>query len=233
MKSKVKQSLKAAIKIVLFDHDDTLVRTIKAKWAQHKYIAKTFYNKKLKNEELTMHWGKPLTVLMKHLYETDHIDMAMSYNIATRSRFPKKLFKDTLDTLNVIRQSGIKVGLVTATTQASLNYDFQTLEIPKNLFDYIQTEDDTIFHKPDPRVFEPTLEWLAQNNIQTTEVLYVGDQLSDMKAANSAGFEFIGVTTGLYTAEDFDKHHVKSVSNLSDLIPILSKEEFVHSDQST
>src|ERR1043165_7200592 len=111
-----------SVKVVLFDHDDTLVGTIKAKWAQHKYIARTFYGKELTDDELRLHWGKPLTVLMKMLYETDHIDMAMSYNIATRPQFPKQLLKNTIKTLNALRKSGRKLGLVTATTRASLKY---------------------------------------------------------------------------------------------------------------
>lgn len=90
------------IKAVLFDHDDTLVGTIDAKWAQHKYIAKKFYSKTLTDDDIKQHWGKPLTFLLSKLYETDHIDMAMSYNIATRSRFPKKLFVDTIDTLQLL-----------------------------------------------------------------------------------------------------------------------------------
>src|ERR1700733_9818398 len=113
-----------SIKVVLFDHDDTLVGSIKAKWAQHKFIARTFYDKKLTDEDIQLHWGKPFTVLLKLLYGTDHIDMAMSYNIATRSKFPKVLFKDTIKTLNILHESGKKLGLVTATTRSSLNYDF-------------------------------------------------------------------------------------------------------------
>lgn len=72
------------IKGILFDHDDTLVGTIQAKWAQHKFLAKTFYRKTLTDNELHLHWGKPLTSLIRHLYETDDVDTAMSHNIATR-----------------------------------------------------------------------------------------------------------------------------------------------------
>lgn len=206
------------IKIVLFDHDDTLVGTIKAKWAQHKFIAERFYGKKLKDEELHMHWGKPLTVLISKLYETDHIDMAMSYNIATRSQFPKQLFPGTVDTLKSLRKAGKKLGLVTATTLSSLNHDFGTLGISKQLFDYIQTEDDTEFHKPDPRVFEPAKIWLKEQNIKEHEVLYVGDHLKDLQAARGSQFHFIGVETGLISREEFAKHESQSVKKLSDLL---------------
>ena len=211
-------SLCPSIKMILFDHDDTLVGTLKEKWAQHKYIAQTFYGKKLKNEELQLHWGKPLTLLLKLLYETDHIDIAMSYNIATRSKFPKTLFKDTIRTLSTLRSLGKKLGLVTATTGSSLEYDLKTLGIPIELFDYIQTEDDTVFHKPDLRVFDPALLWMAKQGIQPHEVLYVWDHLNDMLAARGAGIGFIGVGTGLISAEEFKEHRVKGINQLSGLI---------------
>ena len=207
-----------SIKVVLFDHDDTLVGTIKAKWAQHKFIAHTFYGKELTEDELRQHWGKPLTILMKLLYGTDHIDMAMSYNIATRQQFPKSLFKNTIKTLNALRKSGKKLGLVTATTRASLKYDFDTLGIPEQMFDLIQTEDDTIFHKPDPRVFEPILKWISDRDIQPHEVLYIGDDLNDMIPAKKVGFGFIGVGTGLTTVQKFESHQIKAIRQLSDLI---------------
>jgi len=209
------------IKAILFDHDDTLVSTIKAKWVQHKFIAKTFYDKDLQDEEIRLHWGKPFTVLIRLLYETDNIDMAMSYNICTRKDFPKALFKDTIKTLTALRGAGIKIGLVTETTSSSLNNDFETLCISKKLFDYIQTEDDTIYHKPDTRVFEPTLKWLAQENIGPNEALYVGDSLNDMKAALSAGLQFLGVGTGLASLDQFKQHGVNSIRKLKELTQLL------------
>lgn len=210
--------ISSSTKVVLFDHDDTLVRTIKVKWAQHKYIAQTFYDKKLSNEELRLHWGKPLTLLMTLLYDTDNIDMAMSYNIATRDKFPKLLFKNTIKTLKAIRESGKKVGLVTSTTRSSLKHDFLTLNIPAELFDYVQTEEDTLFHKPNPGVFDPVLKWIEQEEIQPHEVLYIGDHLYDMVAAQKAGFGFIGVGTGLISVQEFKQHSVDAVSELIHLL---------------
>ncbi len=205
-------------KAIFFDHDDTLVEAMKAKWAQHKYIARKFYGKKLTDEELRLHWGAPLSSLLKLLYGTHHLDIAMSYNIAIRDRFPKLLFKDTLSTLKSFRKLGKKVGLVTATSLSSLQNDFDTLGISKQLFDYIQTEDDTIFHKPDPRVFEPALQWLAKHQIQPFEVVYVGDHLKDLIAAKGAGLHFVGVSTGVISAAEFAKHRAFHVPRLGCLL---------------
>jgi HAD superfamily hydrolase (TIGR01549 family) len=209
---------KTDIKVVLFDHDDTLVATISAKWAQHKYIAKTFYGKDLEDEEIRQHWGKPFSLLVKLLYETEDGDQAMSYNIALREQYPKQLFADTPNTIKKLREAGIIIGLVTATTLPSLENDFKTLEVSREWFDYIQTEERTTFHKPDPRVFDPSIQWLKEQGIATSQVLYVGDSLSDMRAALGAGFHFIGVATGLVTMEDFNRNQVQAVSRLSELL---------------
>lgn len=205
-------------KAILFDHDDTLVNTIDAKWAQHKYIAKTFYDKELTNADIQPHWGKPLSILLKLLYTTDNIDIAMSYNIATREQFPKRLFNDTLKTLKNLKKMGIRIGLLTATVKLSLQHDFATLKIPPKLFDYVQTEDDTNYHKPDPKVFQPALSWLETLEIHPSQALYVGDSLKDMQAAVGAGLQFIGVTTGLTTIQEFRDNGVQTIERLSDLI---------------
>jgi hypothetical protein len=51
-------------------------------------------------------WGKPLALLIELLYETDHVDMAMSYNVATRSQFSKILFNNVKETLKILRNMG-------------------------------------------------------------------------------------------------------------------------------
>ncbi|WP_414479912.1 HAD family hydrolase, partial [Pseudomonas aeruginosa] len=81
--------------------------------------------------------------------------------------------------------------------------------------DYTQTADDTPFHKPDPRVFEPALTWLETQDVRPEEVYYIGDGLHDMKAALGAGFNFLGVETGLVTAEQFAEHNVISIPTIA------------------
>lgn len=85
----------------------------------------------------------------------------------------------------------------------------------------MQTEEDTAFHKPDPGVFELALFWLAQEGIQPHEVLYVGDHLNDMIAAQGSGIKFIGVGTGLISIEKFQEYQVKGIDQLLDLLDVL------------
>jgi len=210
------------IKVVFFDHDDTLVGTIGPKWRQHKHVARTFYDKELTDDEIKEHWGRPLTELMCLLYGTDDIDQAMVHTKATHENFPKELFTATVPALHHLKAEGKLTGIITATTHFSLDHDLALHEIPKSLLDYIQTSDDTPYHKPDSRVFEPALAWLTDRNIRPDEVLYVGDSLYDLQAAAGAGFNFLGVETGLVTAGEFKDKNVKSIPGIGELIDGLS-----------
>lgn len=211
-------------KAIFFDHDDTLVGTIEAKFRQHKHVARTWYNKELTDEEISLHWGKPLRHLFQILYEDNDLDMILSRVQQVHRQFPKILFESTLPTLRTLHDNGTRLGLVTATSRYSLEEDFKNLAIPEDLFDFIQTEEDSEHHKPDPRVFSSALKWLDEKQILPEEVTYIGDGLHDAKAALGAGFQFIGVETGLVTPEQFREANVTSIMDLSALLPHISSE---------
>lgn len=206
------------IKAVIFDHDDTLVDTIEPKWGQHKHVAKTFYGLDLSDEELKEHWGAPLPTLVKLLYKTDDVETAMRHVNSTLNDFPKVIFPKTIDMLRMVHGAGKRTGIVTATSRFSFENDLSTLHFPLESIDYTQTADDTEYHKPDPRVFEPTLAWLATQHILPKEVLYIGDGLRDHQAAEGAGFHFLGVETGLTTSKEFAAAGIISIAAIKNLL---------------
>ncbi len=209
----------ANIAVVLFDHDDTLVRTIDAKWAHHKYTARIYYNKDLTDAELRLHWGKPLHELVCLLYGTSDTEQALAHNAAHHKDYPKELFTGSLPTLRRLKAAGKQVGIVTATSRYSFEHDLTLHKVPRKLLDYTQTADDTQFHKPNPYVFSPVLDWLETKLIKPKEVLYVGDGLHDLEAASGAGFNFLGVETGLVTAQQFKRAGAVSVKSIADVFP--------------
>ncbi len=205
------------IKAVLFDHDDTLVNTIGTKSAQHKYIAKTYYGKDLTDAEIRQHWGKPLEELMRALYDTEDGKQALAYTFVHHENYPKILFAETIPALSYLKSKAKLIGVITATHRYSFEHDILLHKVPAKLIDYTQTADETPYHKPNPKVFAPTIKWLASEHIHPSEVLYVGDSMYDMKAALGAGFGFLGVETGLTTAKQFRAAGAKSIATLADL----------------
>ena len=120
--------------------------------------------------------------------------------------------------LKRLKELGKQLGVITATSRRSFEHDLELHKIPKDLLDYTQTEDDTSFHKPDPKVFELVLVWLKKQNLRPEAVLYIGDGLHDMKAALGAGFNFLGVQTGLISADEFNAAKAKSIKDLHELL---------------
>ncbi len=209
------------IKAVIFDHDDTLVESRKPKWDQHKHVAKTHYNRELTDEFIGLHYGKPFAEFVKILYDTDDSDQAFEYIALYRKEFPKVIYPETLSTLRALKDMGMLTGVVTATTREGLTYDHKTMGITADLIDYTQTADESDFHKPDPRVFDSAKNWLSERGVKPQEVVYVGDALHDMRAAVDAGFNFVGVETGMVTGEVFLQNGVKSVAGVANIIDLL------------
>jgi HAD superfamily hydrolase (TIGR01549 family) len=98
-----------------------------------------------------------------------------------------------------------RVGIVTASTQSLVLEDLQRLNFPIDDFFAIQTAEDTSFHKPDPRVFDPILTKLKAEAIEKEDVLYIGDGIRDYQAAKDAGISFLGITHGTTTKDEFAK----------------------------
>lgn len=210
-------NIDSSIKAVLFDHDDTFVGTIAACWELDKHVARTWYNKELTEDELRKHWSKPLKEMVSIIFETTDVDTAMKRIMTCYPDYPKKLLPGVLVLVHAIKTHNLKVGIVTSTAEKTITHDFEAVSLDKTLFDHFQTQEDTDFHKPDPRVFAPTISWLSTQGIKPSEVLYIGDGLHDGQAAVATGFQFIGVETGLATAADFAQKGFVSVPNLTSI----------------
>ncbi|WP_182201034.1 HAD family hydrolase [Paraliobacillus salinarum] len=90
------------------------------------------------------------------------------------------------EVLEKFKSSGIIQAVVSAKTIEQYEIDF----ISKGLDQYMAAAvlaDDTEKHKPDP---EPLFECLKRLNIDASEAIYIGDSLSDYKAANHAQMDF-------------------------------------------
>ena len=203
---------KPRYKAVIFDFDDTLVESRAQKWAQHKHVAKKFYNIDLKEEIILKHWGKPLPTLVAELYQnSDTPENMMNAAISTRKAFPKKPYKDSAKVVKQLVNNGIQVGILSAATARFIKEDLIEFDFPVGKLLTIQGAYETMVHKPNPGVFIPIFKKLKKESISQKDTVYVGDSLDDLQAAKRAGIDFIAVTTGLYSKEDFKKHEAKVI----------------------
>jgi phosphoglycolate phosphatase-like HAD superfamily hydrolase len=205
------------IKVVVFDFDDTLIGTYEAIRRLHKHIAKNYYKVNLSDEVILKHWGQPISELAKHYYRADDIEAAIAKMILHQPDFPKEVFPLAAPTIRRLKRAGMLLGIVSAIILPILERDARLTRLPLDLIDYIQTAENTDHHKPNPKVFEPLLNWATARAISADEILYIGDGLQDMEAAHGAGIHFLGVQTGPVSAEAFAAKGARSIADLSRL----------------
>jgi len=205
---------------VLFDLDDTLTYTYSAKSQIHIATARKHFGIELVPEEILRHWGKPNDELFQALYKT--YDMRAVYDAiqVETPNFPMELIGDVNGVLGRLRRAQLLTGLVTSATQGIIKRNIEVGDpFPDvRLFHYIQTAEDTEFHKPDPRVFNPAKIFLGRKSVALAQTLYVGDGLLDAQAASGAGLQFVGVGTGpKMTVKDFESEGFDAIDSVEGL----------------
>lgn len=207
-------------KAIIFDFDDTLVESRLQKWAQHKHVAKKFYNIDLQDEEIRQHWGKPFHELISILYQNSDTIENMDITVTSvKNDFMKKPYEGSLEIVNHIIDKGIQIGILSAANTNHIKADLEHFNFPLNQFFAIQGADQTNVHKPNPQVFNPIFEKLTEKGLSLNEILYVGDSIDDYQAAKDAGIDFVGIATGLYSEEDFQNKGVNIVLSKINELP--------------
>jgi phosphoglycolate phosphatase len=95
--------------------------------------------------------------------------------------------------LRALKASGIRVGLVTASTRAVVEPNLDRLNLA-GVFESTWYADDVEHSKPHP---EALLRALDELGVRAAETVYVGDTIVDLDMANRAGVAFaaVGSTT--------------------------------------
>jgi HAD superfamily hydrolase (TIGR01549 family) len=205
------------IQAVLFDLDDTLLKTARIKWAHHRAVAAQ-YGIALTDESLARYWGMPFDQMIGHLYNhADTVDNMRAANRALESQFPKEIHDDTIEVVGRLALHGIVAGIVTSTNTAFAEADLRRLHVSEDAFLFVQGAEATAYHKPDGRVFDPALARLSELGIRGSEILYVGDAAMDHEAAVNAGIQFLGVATGFVSVEQFQERGAQAINRLGEL----------------
>lgn len=210
---------------VLFDMDDTLIKTWEAKWAHYKLVGKKYYSLEITDDLLAAHWGEPFPRLVKSIFgDSVDVDEAIENFLRHEEDFLKLKHDGVQEVLETLRGRDIILGVITAMLTHVAEEDMRR-EFSLDLFTLIQGADQTLAHKPDPLVFEPALRQLESQGItDKKQIVYVGDALSDFYAARDAGLDFIAVTTGFVDNQTFKQAGAaKVIESLKDLPPLVIK----------
>ncbi len=208
---------------IVLDWDDTIVGSIEAKLRQHVYVAGKHFGIMLDTDEMKRDWGKPLHQLIEKWYgvpagDEERYEAVFRTVISYSDQFLKQPLPGAQQVLDAFAREGYPLGVVTGSPRNDVYHDFSATGIPLEQFDYFQTSDDSEFHKPDPRVFDPTNHWLETIDVQPQHVLYLGDSLRDYQAARDTGYHFLGVETGANDMPSFYTAGALSIRSLGDLL---------------
>ncbi len=201
-------------KAVIFDFDDTLVKSHILKWNHHKVAAERFYGKIITDDDIRKEWGKPFPILVKNTYgDVDTVENIIKNIRSLDEEFLKETQEDAPQILADFFEAGIHIGIVSAADAKYVRNDLIRLNFPEHKFFRIQGCDDTDVHKPDPRVFDPMFEALASFGIEKKDIIYIGDSVDDAEAAHGAGIAFIGIATGIFNVDELLAKGSKIVLN--------------------
>ena len=154
----------------------------------NKSNRKKYYNLEITDEQIKKYWGIPFQPMLSGIFsEIDTYDAILKHYIETSKNFPMKAHSGATEAINLLK----KHYLIAALTSSSKSLIFKDLQDAKfNLKDFyfIQTSEDTSFHKPDPKVFIPVEEKLEKKGIAPKDIVYVGDGLRDFTAAKKQDF---------------------------------------------
>ena len=134
-----------------------------------------------------------------------------------------KLFGDTIKSINLLRENGVKLFLHTNQSGVSRNFFkiedaiscnnklIELLGMGENIFekiciaeDYPAKEDS--YRKPSPKF---GLEIIKKYKIDKQNLIYVGDSLSDLETALNIGCKCFGVNTGLVDLKSSNANKIR------------------------
>lgn len=128
------------------------------------------------------------------------------------------LFNETPSIIKKLNEKTIKLAIVSTKFRYRIE-DILRRENLLNFFDVIIGGEDISSLKPDPAGLKLAIEKLE---LKSSEVFYIGDSITDAKAANNADIPFIAVLSGVTCEQDFSEFQVyKFLKNISELPEIL------------
>ena len=173
------------IDTIIFDFDGTLANTNQMIINSFKHIYSVFLEKECSDDYIMSTFGEPLEVTLSRDFENfSYEDVITAYRDYQLERFNDEvtLYETVEDTLEYLKNKGIKLGIATSRLRHSTVSALETFNIAK-YFDAVVSADDVVKHKPDK---EPLIKAINELKSTTERTLYVGDSRFDMECALNA-----------------------------------------------
>ena len=205
---------------LIFDFDDTLVKTIETKWSALKFAGKSLFGQQITDELLKAHWGKPFRELIYGLFGNIDYEMFYAeYSGRIARQFPMRLNAGAQG----LKRLPYKKYILSASDEGLILDDLKLLKVNAD-FELVWGQDSAKYSKPDPRVFDPVFNHFESIGIEKSKLIYIGDNITDYFAAKLVDVRFIAVTTGLTVKDEFTRfglHESEVINSLRQLPGLL------------
>lgn len=207
------------INCIIFDYDDTLVASSEYLYnLENRVSAQLGLTLRTREQYFSLYW-KPHIEMVQISYPDFDSNVYMQKYDELYNPNDIKPFDKTLEILQKLHAEWYKLWVLSWKIIAKLKEHMELLGI-SSLFDYIHWAESSSYKKPDSRVFNDIIEHF-QPCVQS-DIAYIWDNTIDYIAANNAWLQFIWITTGIHSKEDFEKLGCKNIlSNIGDLDKII------------
>lgn len=201
---------------IIFDVDGTLIDSEEAVLNSLKIVLKEELGRSFSSEELSFAFGIPGDEPLRKLGIKDIDDVIYRWDkYLKKFHHLIKVYPQIENVLKILKDKGVRIGIVTSKTKREYNEDF----IPYGLGKYIDNvvcADDTLKHKPYP---DPINKFLEISGAKKHTSIYIGDTAYDSKCAHSAGVDFALAGWGAKNPEDIPaKFKLKSPEDILSIV---------------
>lgn len=201
-------------KLVIFDWDGTLMDSVDRIVSSMQSAAKTVGLSIPSNDGVKQIIGLSLTVALQKLFlditneQIDAMLVQYKYEYLEGDSTPTPLFDNAVNLLAQLKQKNKLLAVATGKGREGLN---RVLAVSET-HDFFHTTRcaGEMPSKPDPEMLNSILAELA---IAPHEAVMIGDTSHDLKMAQAAGVDSIGVTFGVHDSDTLDKYQPKKIVN--------------------
>jgi len=189
----------AAVEVVLFDLDGTLIDTLELIRESMRYATATVLGEPLPDDVLMHNVGVPLAVQMREFSEerADELLVAYREHNARVHDVMVREYPGVEESLTELGERGYRLGVVTSKIRHVATRGLERFSLER-FFDVVVASDDVARHKPDPT---PLLHAASALAIEPARCAYVGDSPHDISAALAAGMVAVAAKWGVASVE--------------------------------
>lgn len=205
--------MNSRFKGIIFDVDGTLTFTNQLIFDSFNHITKKYLGKSFSDEEIIALFGPTEDVILKELCKDEYENARLDYFSYYKNNHDIAQLYDGIKELIIdIYNAGILLSIFTGKGRTSALITLDELGLTE-YFDMIVSGDDVENHKPSP---EGILMFLNKHNLNSSDVLMIGDAPSDIIAANKSGVEIASVVWDSYAENEVRKLNPNNIFHTVD-----------------